>query len=76
MGDIAKKFKSTQEASIRGPGFARGSSFRRRLVFFKIRALREMGPLISEQLPCRSAEVNFSPFLSAKGVVTFGVKFW
>ena len=30
----------------------------------------------SEQLPCRSAEVNFSPFFSAKGVVKFGVKFW
>ena len=30
----------------------------------------------SEQLPCRSAEVNFFSIFSAKGVVKFGVKFW
>ena len=29
----------------------------------------------SEQLPCRSAECNFSPFFSVKGVVKSGVKF-
>ena len=30
----------------------------------------------SEQLPCRSAEVNFLSVFSAKSGVKFGVKFW